>query len=57
MMEATGAFKTLVNFYQITRCYILEDSHLERKQMFENYSTDKKDESKIKLNCLTSLET
>jgi hypothetical protein len=28
MMEAAVTFETLVNFYQTTRCYNPEDSHL-----------------------------
>jgi hypothetical protein len=31
MMEAARTSETLVNFYQTTRCYKSEDSHLHRK--------------------------
>jgi hypothetical protein len=31
MMEAARTSETLVNFYQITRCYNPEDSHLRTK--------------------------
>jgi hypothetical protein len=29
MMEAESSFKTSVNIYQITLCYITDDSHLQ----------------------------